>query len=60
MNDDRRLILLRAAYDLLKACNEGPYVKNALEQTVFYDEAECDGFCLANDIAAELDLEELR
>jgi len=48
-----------AAYELLKKCNEGPYVKNALEETVYYDEADCDGFCLANDIAIELGLDEI-
>lgn len=54
MNEDRKTVLLRAALELLKKCNEGPYVKNALTETVFYDEADCDGSCLANDIAYEL------
>lgn len=56
---DRKDILLKAAYDLLKKCNDGPYVKNALEETIYYDDAECDGYCLANDIAILLDLEEI-
>ena len=55
--DDRKVILLKAAYDLLKSC-EGPYVKDVMGATVFYDDAECDGWCLATDIAHELDLEE--
>jgi hypothetical protein len=54
MMEDRKATLLRAALELLKKCDEGPYVKNALTETVFYDDAECDGMCLANDIAAEL------
>ena len=56
--EDRKVVLLRAALDLLKKCGEGPYVKNVLHETVFYDDAECDGGCLANDIALELDMEE--
>ena len=58
-NPDRKTILLRAAYDLLKKCNEGHYVKNALEEVVSYDGTLCDGYCLANDIAYELDLDEI-
>ena len=56
--EDRKDILLRATYELLRKCNEGPYVKNVFEETVFYDDADCDGFCLASDIAIELDLPE--
>ena len=54
MTEDRKVILLRAALELLKKCDSGPYVKNALTETVFYDDADCDGGCLANDIAYEL------
>ena len=54
---DRKIILLKACYDLLNKCDEGPYVQNALEVTVFYDEADCDGNCLMDDIAHELGLE---
>ena len=57
-NKDRKTILLKAAYELLKKCNDGPYVKDVLSETAFYDDAECDGWCLATDIAYELDLEE--
>lgn len=55
MSDDRKTELLRATLDLLKKCDEGSYVKNVLSTTVFYDGTECDGGCLANDIAIELD-----
>lgn len=51
----RAEVLLTAALDLLRKCNEGPYVVNALEATVFYDDAECDGYCLSSDIADLLD-----
>jgi len=56
--EDRKITLLKAALELLKKCNEGPYVKNALTETVFYDGTDCDGTCLGNDIAAELGEEE--
>lgn len=46
------------AKELLTACAElfdkqfdSPYVLNLLEETVFYDGVECDGDCLAGDIA---------
>lgn len=55
---DRKDILLRAAYDLLKKCDEGSYVQDALATTVFYDEADCDGFCLMTDIASLLEIDE--
>ena len=47
---DRSIILLEATFALLKKCNESPYVLNVLEETVHYDEAECDGHCLMEDI----------
>jgi hypothetical protein len=55
---DRKEVLLKAAYDLLKECDKGIYVKNALETVVFYDDAECDGTCLMEDIAIELGIDE--
>lgn len=55
----RAEVLLKATRDLLRKCDDGPFVKNALEETVFYDEADCDGFCLMEDIEQwiEFDLE---
>ena len=53
----RERILLRAAYDILKKCNEGLYVKDALGETAFYDDTYCDGYCLATDIAEVLGIE---
>ncbi len=50
MNEDRRITLLKAAHALLKKCDRGPYVKDALLETVFYDGADCDGSCLMMDI----------
>jgi hypothetical protein len=47
---DRRDTLLRAAYDLLKECEEGLYVKDVMSTTAIWDEAECDGYCLMEEI----------
>lgn len=55
---DRKKVLLRAAYDLLKRADEDHYVEQATCILVFYDEANCDGHCLMEEIAMELGLEE--
>ena len=44
--------LLKAAYDLLKKQDGNYYVLNLLAETVYYDDAECDGNCLMEDIDA--------
>jgi hypothetical protein len=54
---DRSAILLRAAYDLLTRSREPGYVQEAESIMVHYDEADCDGSCLREDIAIELDIE---
>lgn len=51
---DRKVILLKAAFDLLKQAHESDYVLNPMEIITHYDSADCDGFCLMNDIACEL------
>ncbi len=58
MNADRKDILLRAAYDMLKKCADSTFVVSPMETTVFYDEADCDGSCLMGDIACELGIPE--
>ena len=55
---NRAEILLRAAYDLLKKAHDAHYVLHAPEIEIFYDEADCDGACLMDDIAIELDIED--
>lgn len=42
--------LLRATYQLLMKQNDSGYVLNLLSETIYYDEAECDGCCLMDDI----------
>ena len=49
-------ILLKAAYDLLKKCDEGIYVKNVLAEKVNYAGGEGDGYSLMIDIENELEL----
>ncbi len=53
---DRKTILLRAAYDLLTKSERSGYVVEAAGILVRYDEADCDGMCLRQDIADELNI----
>jgi len=46
----RALYLLDATYRLLEKQVESRYVLNILETTVDYDDADCDGNCLMEDI----------
>jgi len=55
--ENRKEILLKAAYDILKKCHDSEYVVEAMGETAFYDDAECDGNCLLDDIAIELGLD---
>ena len=55
---DRRDVLLRACYAMLKKCRDAEYAISPMETTVFYDGAECDGYCLMDDI--ENEFEDLR
>ena len=47
---DRAKILLKATWNLLQKQNETIYVLNMLEELVYYDDCECDGSCLMDDI----------
>lgn len=53
---DRKTVLLMACRDMLIKCRDSHLVISPMETTVFYDEADCDGSCLLDDI--ELELEE--
>ncbi len=55
---DRKEILLRAAYDLLKRSTQDYYVREATSIYTRFDDANCDGYCLMEDIAAELGLDD--
>ena len=54
-NGERSMVLLRACLDLLNKQKESYYVLNLLEQTVYYDGTDCDGYCLSEDIELHLD-----
>lgn len=53
-NETRKEYLVKLAIAFLRE-NSGYGLQN---DTLFYDEAECDGFCLAEDLSAEFDIEE--
>jgi hypothetical protein len=55
---DRKAVLLKATYDLLKKCENSHFVLDVLSTTVKYDGADCDGYCLKGDIAEELRIDE--
>lgn len=48
--EDRSITLLKACRELLNKQNESVYVLNLLEETVYYDDTDCDGSCLLEDI----------
>ncbi len=50
MNENRAIILLKACRDLLNKQKDSFYVLNLLTETAFYDGADCDGYCLSDDI----------
>lgn len=47
--------LLNACAELFNKQNEAFFVLNLLEETVYYDECECDGNCLWEDIISLLE-----
>lgn len=51
--EDRAVTLLKAARDLLIKQNEAGILIN-YPLTVHYDDADCDGYCLLDDINAHL------
>ena len=55
---DRKEVLLRAAYDLLKRSTQDHYVREATSILTRFDDADCDGYCLMDDIATELELDD--
>lgn len=52
--EDRKVTLLKACKDLLKKQVNASCILDLLSETVFYDDAECDGNCLLEDIEMEL------
>ena len=46
----RARVLLKATHDLLEAADDSPYVEDVLAILVHYDDTDCDGSCLMEDI----------
>ena len=55
---DRAEVLLRAAYDLLTRAERTPFVEQATSIEAYYDNAYCDGYCLREDIASVLGIDD--
>ena len=43
---DRAKVFIKAIHDLLQKQKDSYYVLDLLAETVFYDDADCDGYCL--------------
>ena len=52
--EERKDYLVRLAIFFLRE-NSGYGLQN---DTLFYDDAECDGYCLADDLSTEFDIQE--
>ena len=48
--EDRAKILLKAAHEILTKCNQAAFVQDVMSVTAIWDEAECDGNCLMEEI----------
>ena len=58
METDEARILLRAAYDLFHKQAESFYTLDLLAETATWNGVECDGYCLMEEIADLLGIEE--
>ena len=52
--EERKTYLLKVCFNLLYKQLKTPYTLNLLAEIVNYDETECDGSCLMEDIASIL------
>ena len=52
---ERAIILLKATKDILTTCDESGFVLDVMSTTAIWDEAECDGYCLKEEIEDLLD-----
>jgi hypothetical protein len=58
---ERAKILIKAAIDILERCKNSPYVLDALQVTATWDDAECEGSCLLEemkDVIGEISYDE--
>ncbi len=49
--EDRKITLLKAAFEMLDKITSNNYQG----ETAYYDKADCDAYCLMDDIEIELD-----
>lgn len=42
--------LLKATFDILQKCDNSGHVLDVLSTTAIWDEVECDGYCLKDEI----------
>lgn len=57
---ERAITLLKVAKELLERQDRSSCVLNILTETVHYDGADCDGYCLLEDINAFLEMEGIK
>jgi hypothetical protein len=55
--EERKTLLLTIAKKFLDLQNNSPHVLNLLEETAVWDETECDGCCLLEEITEILEQE---
>lgn len=55
---ERAKVLLRAAYDILERNSRFHFVEEVGSTLTHYDDADCDGYCLKEDIGNLLGLDE--
>lgn len=55
MNEDRSITLLKATLEILQKAKASPFVLDVLTTTAHYDDTECDGYCLLEDIETHLE-----
>ena len=54
---DRKEYLLRVCLELLQRAEDSSHVLDVISETFHYDEADCDGYCLMEDIKIELNID---
>lgn len=52
---ERAKVLMQAALDILNKCDGSFFIISALEATAIWDDAECDGYCLKEDLEQLID-----
>ena len=55
--EQRKTVLLKAALDILKKCDDSEYIVDVLQITATWDNIEGDGYCLMEEIENLLEYE---